>query len=82
MLTGIRGALERGDPGEMERAAHKMKGSVANFAAPATYDAALRLEMMGRSGDLDQAPKALGQLESALEELKPALLQLGGGMKP
>ena len=57
----------------MERAAHKMKGSVANFAAPATYDAALRLEMMGRSGDLDQAPEALRQLELAVEELRPLL---------
>ena len=66
---------------EMERAAHKMKGSVANFAAPAAYDAALRLEMMGRSGHLDQAPEALGQLESALEELRPVLADLGGRLK-
>ena len=82
MLFGVRGAAERGDAQEMERAAHKIKGSVANFAATAAYDAALRLEMMGREGHLDQAAEALAQLESALEELKPVLLDLGSGMKP
>jgi len=37
---------------------------------------------MGREGHLDQAAEALAQLESALEELKPVLLDLGSGMKP
>jgi len=82
LLTGVRGAVERGDAQGMERAAHKLKGSVANFAARAAYDAALRLEVMGRDGHLDQATEALLQLESALEELKPVLLNLGDGMKP
>ncbi len=81
MMNGIRGAAERGDALEMGRAAHKLKGAVANFAASAAYDAALRLEVMGREGHLDQAAEALGQLESALEELKPVLLNLGVGTK-
>jgi PAS domain S-box-containing protein len=82
MLNAIRGAAERGEAREMERAAHKMKGSVANFAASAAYDAASRLEVMGRSGQLDQATEAVGLLESALEELEPLLLVLGDGVKP
>jgi len=82
MFNGIRGAAERGETREMERAAHKMKGAMANFAASAAYDAALRLEVMGREGHLDQVTEALGQLESALEELKPVLLNLGVGMEP
>jgi CheY-like chemotaxis protein len=81
MVIGIRGAAERGDAREMERAAHKMKGSVANFAASATYDAALRLEVMGRAGHLEQASEALEQLESALEELKPALANLASRLQ-
>ena len=64
------------------RAAHKLKGSVANFAAPIAYDAALRLEVMGRNGHLDDAPEALEELESALEDLRPLSLNLGGGLKP
>ena len=66
----------------MERAAHALKGSVANFAAPAAYDAALRLEVMGRAGHLDQAPEGLRRLESALEALRPLLRNLDGSMKP
>jgi len=82
LCDGIRGAAERGDAQGMERAAHKLKGSVANFAAPAAYEAALRLEVIGHDGHLDQATEALGQLESALEELRPKLLNLGGDTKP
>jgi PAS domain S-box-containing protein len=82
LLDGIRGAVERGDAGGLERAAHKLKGTVANFSARASYDAALRLEVMGREGHLEQAPESLGRLESALEELSPALLRLSGGAQP
>jgi len=81
LLDGIRGAVERGDAQGLERAAHKLKGTVANFSARTSYDAALRLEVMGRSGQLEQAREAVGQLESALEELKPVLLKLTGGVK-
>ncbi|MGO8791375.1 MAG: response regulator [Terriglobia bacterium] len=82
LFDDIRGAVERSDAPGIERAAHKLKGSVANFAAPTVYDAALRLEVMGRDGNLEQAAAALGQLESALEELKPVLVSLGDGSKP
>jgi CheY-like chemotaxis protein len=82
LFKGIRGAAERGDARGIEREAHKLKGSVANFAAPAAFDAASRLEVMGHSGQLDQANEALGQLESALDALRPRLLNLVGDMKP
>ena len=54
----------------------KSKGSIANFAAPAAFDAALRLEVMGRGGHLDRATEALDELASALEDLKPLPLNL------
>jgi HPt (histidine-containing phosphotransfer) domain-containing protein len=82
LFKGIRGAAERGDAQGMEREAHKLKGSVANFAAPAAFEAVLRLEVEGRSGHLGQANEALGQLESALDELRPLLLNLIGDMEP
>jgi len=81
LICGIRGAVERGDARALERAAHKLKGTVANFAARAAYDAALRMEAMGHEGHLEQAAEVLQGLESALAELKPALLELSGRMK-
>jgi HPt (histidine-containing phosphotransfer) domain-containing protein len=82
LVDGIQGAVERGDARGLEWAAHKLKGTVANFAARAAYDAALHLEVMGRRGHLEQAAEALERLESALAELRPVLLNLSGGMKP
>jgi CheY-like chemotaxis protein len=81
LIDGIRGAVERGDARALEWAAHKLKGTVANFAARAAYDAALRMEVMGRRGHLEQAAEALERLESALAELRPVLVNLSGGMK-
>jgi hypothetical protein len=59
-----------------------LKGTVANFSARASYDAALRLEVMGREGHLEQARDALTALDSALQELSPVLTKLSGGIEP
>jgi len=82
LMDGIRGAVERSDAPGLERAAHKLKGTVANFSAQASYDAALRLEVMGRGGHLEQARETLARLESALQELRPVLIKLSGGIEP
>jgi len=82
LMDGIRGAVERSDARGLERAAHKLKGTVANFSARASYDAALRLEVMGREGHLEKAREALGTLGTAIEELRPVLVNLSGGIKP
>ena len=82
LMDGIRGAVERSDAHGLERAAHKLKGTVANFSARATYDAALRLEVMGREGHIEEAREALTALDAALGELGPVLITLSGGIKP
>jgi len=82
LMDGIRGAVERSDAHGLERAAHKLKGTVANFSARASYDVALRLEVMGREGHLEEAREALTALDAALEELGPVLIKLSGGIKP
>ena len=82
LMDGIRGAVERTDAHGLERAAHKLKGTVANFSARASYDAALRLEVMGREGHLEKAREALAELDTALEDLRPVLVNLSGGIKP
>jgi hypothetical protein len=68
-----------GDSQALMRAAHSLKGGVGSFAAKPTYDAPLRLEMMGRSGDLSQARGAYATLEAALSRLISLLARLGRG---
>ncbi|MCP5112979.1 MAG: Hpt domain-containing protein [bacterium] len=78
-LSDIRQAAEAGDAAALERTAHSLKGSIGNFGAQAAFDAALRLEMMGRSSELAGTGAALGELESALEHLNPVLSKLVAG---
>jgi CheY-like chemotaxis protein len=73
LLTAIRTALTRGDSQALQRAAHALKGTVRSFGAQAAGEAALRLEMMGRNGDLSQAALACAALEQEVADLERAL---------
>ena len=55
MLTSLREAVTAGDANAIERAAHRLKGSVGNFAAQPAFEAALKLEVLGRDGRLSKA---------------------------
>jgi HPt (histidine-containing phosphotransfer) domain-containing protein len=72
-MKQIREGILTGDAKAVEHAAHSLKGSVANFAAKRAYDAAYRLEVMGREVNLGKANEALGDLEKEVEGLKDAL---------
>lgn len=79
LLIRIREALRRKDLKTVEQAAHTLKGSVGNFCAPAAYEAALRLELIGREGKLDRSEEAWIELERAIQQLRPALTALRDG---
>jgi HPt (histidine-containing phosphotransfer) domain-containing protein len=79
LLVEIREALLRGDAEALERAAHKLRGSVCNFFATNAHDAALRLEQMGRDKDLTGGAEAQAHLESALRELLGTLAEFSKG---
>jgi HPt (histidine-containing phosphotransfer) domain-containing protein len=83
LLTQIRSAVSTGDPVALEHAAHTLKGSVSNFGAEPARQAALRVEMLGRNGDLAQAPEACSALEMEMQRFTAALTalarQLGQG---
>jgi len=70
MVADIRRAVATSDAEALRRAAHALKGSVANFAAPRPVDAARRLEKMGIDGDLGSAGAALDDLEQALDRFR------------
>ena len=73
VLAELRAAAARADAHGVERAAHGLKGSVANFGAQAAVDAAFQLEQMGRAGDLSRVREAIDALARALDALHPEL---------
>jgi len=73
VLEEIRTATQQGDAQMLERSAHGLKGSVANFGAAAAVDAARQLENMGRTRQMDEASQGLRNLELALAGLRPEL---------
>jgi HPt (histidine-containing phosphotransfer) domain-containing protein len=75
-LGELRQAAERGDAQMVERTAHGLKGSVANFGASNAVEASLNLESLGRNRDLAGATESLAALEAALETLRGDLESL------
>ena len=69
LVDEVRVAVEAADAALVTRAAHTLKGAVSNFGARAAADAALRLEQMGRAGDLSHASPALATLEMEMSAL-------------
>ncbi len=79
VMTAISDAVEIGDGDALMKAAHTLKGSVGNFGAKAAFEAALKLEDMGRNNDLDKATDAFNDLEKEIEKILPALSALEHG---
>lgn len=73
LIEEIRSAISERDARKLERSAHTLKGSVANFGAEEATQAAFELEKLGRVACLDQAPDALFALESHFRVLQPEL---------
>jgi signal transduction histidine kinase/CheY-like chemotaxis protein len=82
LLREVREAVDRGDAARLQRAAHTLKGTVSNFMAPAVVDAAVRLESMGRSGQLAGSEDVCRTLEGEVGRLERALAELRPGPAP
>jgi two-component system sensor histidine kinase/response regulator len=65
-LSAIQAAVERSDAAALFEAAHGLRGSVANFGAAPAVEAALKLELMGKAGDLTGAPSAFADLQQEM----------------
>jgi PAS domain S-box-containing protein len=76
LLQTVRQSIECRDTALLERSAHALKGSVGNFGAKSAHEIALKLETMGRAGDLSGAQEMLGELEVKISRLKSALAAL------
>lgn len=75
-IAGIREAVVRRDARALEGTAHILKGSVSNFMALSVAQAAETLEVMGRTGHLEGAERALVELVAEVERLTPVLEKL------
>ncbi len=75
-LAALQEAMVQQDATRFERAAHSLKGAVSNFDAKAVFQAAQRLELLGKSGDLATAKQELATFETVFGELCQALAQL------
>jgi len=75
-LAKLREAIARGDADAACRLAHSLKGAAGNFAAEPAFQAALRVEMRARSGDLGGINEAWAVMETEITRLAKALESL------
>lgn len=76
LLEAIHAAIAAQDAHRLERSAHSLKGSVANFGAAGAVAAALRLEKLGRAQSFDGVAGAVADLESQLSQLRTEIAAL------
>jgi two-component system, sensor histidine kinase and response regulator len=80
MLTAVRDSVADGSAEAIRRAAHALKGSVANFTDGGAMTTAFALEQMGRDGRVAEAPAMLIELERELDILLQHLRDFGSGV--
>ena len=79
LMTKIEHAVAAHDAHNLERAAHSLKGSIANFGSEAAYQAALDLEQIGRSKNLEHMQEAHARLIAVMSHVCPELEALSTG---
>jgi PAS domain S-box-containing protein len=72
-MDGLRASLSRGEWPEVQQLAHAIKGSVGVFAADRAFAAATHLEVAALDTDTARSEVAYTELESAVDQLRPAL---------
>jgi HPt (histidine-containing phosphotransfer) domain-containing protein len=78
MLARIEEAIKDGSGSDLEKASHKIKGSVLQFSAHAAAAIALELEKSGRLGSTKEAEPLLKKLVQEIHRLQQALHGMAG----
>jgi signal transduction histidine kinase/HPt (histidine-containing phosphotransfer) domain-containing protein len=78
ILAPIVDAIEASDPDRLEQAAHRLRGTFGTLAAPRAIEAARRLELIGRGGDLGAVGSALDLLRTEMVRLEAELQEVAG----
>lgn len=69
-LDSLTNALDAGDVHAVALKAHGMKGGASNFCARKFVAAALKLELLAKSGTLDGAAELLDTMKASFTELE------------
>lgn len=78
-LEEIKGAVDSGDPSELKKTAHKLKGSSANMGANGLMNISKEMENMGSAGEVDGADTHYEALVVEFARVKDALEKLMAG---
>ena len=73
MLARIEKAIKHGLPSDLEKASHKIKGSMLQFSAHAAANIALKLEESGKIGSMAGTGNLLQNLRQEISELQQTL---------
>jgi HPt (histidine-containing phosphotransfer) domain-containing protein len=73
LLAAIDEAIIAANAEKVGKGAHTIKGAVSNFSARRAFDAAYRLEQIGRSGDLSEASNAFVALKTEIGKTTEAM---------
>lgn len=73
MLDKIEKAIKQGSPSGLEKASHKVKGSMLQFSAHAAAAIALQLEENGRTGSMAGVEELFQKLRQEISGLQQAL---------
>ena len=82
LLSKLQDAVTAADYEAMERTAHSIKGEVSYFAAPLAVETAKKIEASARNHDLEVCRAMLGDLQTHLEQLRSALLEVRQEVTP
>ncbi len=73
LLERISDAIKGGNPEQLKKAAHTLKGAVSNFSSIGAYKSAMALENMGKEGDFSRTDEEYQSLVKDIENLKTAM---------
>lgn len=73
LLAELEAAIESSDTARVEKAGHRLKGSLVQFSAHTAAATAARLENMGKTKSLEGALEAVRCLGREIKELLQAL---------
>ena len=76
LLKNIDDAIAAHDPEKVGKSSHTIKGAVSNFSARDAFEAAYKLEQIGKSGDLSSAAAAFDSLKKEIARTAEAMKML------